>query len=297
MRQKVSARQMYNFRITPPTGTYKNVVLAFFDILGFKDFLESNCNHSPDFLLRILTTADFFTSSSFNVQLERRIASDSIIIWSDNNNEGLLAICNIAALLQTSLLKQGCLIRGSIVYGKHYSEKIREFNSSTKLTSVTSDEIIISPALAKAVVLEKMVISPRIIFEKNPALIHHLNQAKLLNPQFNIHHISDKNNNYIDGLFSSTELLSIAHKLPKYAVEGRTNKSMAEANHSKAIAELNQIRAAIELGLSHRDRRVVKKWNDVRIRFNKFINSCPNLTDVDKSLYLKINWLNSIKCF
>lgn len=41
------------FRQPPLSGKYKNVVLGFFDILGFKDFVFRYSQESPEFLLQI----------------------------------------------------------------------------------------------------------------------------------------------------------------------------------------------------------------------------------------------------
>jgi hypothetical protein len=268
------------FRNPPIEGNYKSVALGFFDILGFKNFLEKNCKDSPNFLLSLIGTADFFTSADFSVKVERRIVSDSIIIWTEDLNQGLLAICNIASLLQSALLKKGCLIRGGIVLGKHFSENVSQFDPQTRLTTKTSDEIIVSPALARAVELEKKILLPEIIFENNPILLDQLSHARSSLPRFQVHIKDALSRPSVEGWFTSHELLGLSHGHLPYLLEGTTSKKMEEACKAQALIELKEIRQHIVVGLGERHESVKTKWQHIAKKYNNFISSCPSAPEL-----------------
>lgn len=268
---------MPTFRFPPNNGIYQKVIFSYLDLLGFSNLVENSCKDNPNFLLQILSKADFFTNASFpNTHLERRIISDSILIWSKDLINGILPICNIIRLLQCSLLQEGCLLRGSIVLDNHFSEFIKEKKGSNFTLTLTSDEIIVSPALVKAVKIEKSINYPRVVFEQNKALKDIFYNAKLLNPNFSTHDkccsIEDKT--YIEGFFTSHELLGISGNHSPYILGTMSKEEMAEACREKAIEQLQTIKQKIEVGLSNNDEKIKEKWLDIKCKYNEFVSSC-----------------------
>lgn len=268
------------FRFPPTSGQYQEVVLAYLDILGFKSILEKECKDSPDFLLRLLSTSDFYTSSTYSAPLERRIASDSILVWSTDLLGGTLAILNICSLLQSTLLKRGSLIRGAIVKGNHFSDFIKEKDMSTGLSKRTSDEIIVSPVLATAVEAEKKLGFPRIIIDNS--LIKNIAIAKQSHPDFSTFEAYEEDGRlYVDGFFTSHELRGVSHRHNPAILQGTTAEKMADACKLQAIAELNQIRKYIEEGIQHPERTASSKWEDIKLKYNSFVDLCNKKSDID----------------
>ncbi|MDZ4081586.1 MAG: hypothetical protein U1E10_01500 [Bdellovibrionales bacterium] len=273
------------FRHVPAKGVYQTVALAFLDILGFKHLLQKRCSESPEFLINLISNADFFTQARFDTLLERRIISDSVIIWTEDLNQGLLAIANIASLLQATLLKQGCLIRGAIVIDKHFSHPFVHLNTTTKTTTNSSDEIIVSPALAKAAELEKRIGTPEIIFDENPALILQLNQAKINFPNFRVHTgTNSKGQTSVQGWFTSHELMGFSKQLSALQIKGTTAGAMSDACKTQALVELNAIRKEVLNNLITEDSGIKTKWQFIADKFNAFLTQCPQTPELPKTI-------------
>lgn len=174
-------------------SAYQNYIVAFIDILGFKNIVERSEKSEHDFLL-IHKVLNHFTSLKHKETWEQAhilmdveedaqkkelndfyiddmvhccCFSDSVIIAieaSESINERCSALIALLAQISTELLKDGILIRGAISYGGLYVDSISDTYFGT--------------ALNKSYTLENTVAKyPRIILSKE--LISRLNYPLL----------------------------------------------------------------------------------------------------------------------
>jgi hypothetical protein len=130
--------------------TYKDRIVAFIDILGFKEAvlqrgqkvtqvieaIDRNLEHVLESMKR--EGGDWYSAKLF---------SDCMSISCDNYGSNLYYMLNELSYLQLSLATQGLFVRGAIAYGPHYE----------------NDRIIFSEGLIRAYELEQKANYPRII--------------------------------------------------------------------------------------------------------------------------------------
>lgn len=152
------------FRQFPTEGNFEGVIFAWVDILGFKELVMRSEN--PSDILKILSSVDFSAQASYDIEISRRIISDAVIFWS-SNPYSLFPILNLCGLLQTSILKHGYLVKGFITSDQHFSHRVKEFDTDTRLTEITQDEVMVSKALIKAYTTESSLKLPIIKIDES----------------------------------------------------------------------------------------------------------------------------------
>ncbi len=102
---------------------YKNVFLGFIDILGYKNLIKEFGDLSPKKIFEDILHA-FSWAKSHNNSLEVTLFSDTLIITTDDENPiGFWNIVNVVQSFRNQMIEKGYLVRGSIVFGKHFSQK------------------------------------------------------------------------------------------------------------------------------------------------------------------------------
>lgn len=120
---------------------YKDVFLGFVDILGYQNLIKDFGDNSPSEIFEDILHA-FSWAKSHNDSLDVTLFSDTLIIKTDDDNPvGFWNIINVIQSFRNQMLEKGYLVRGSVAYGKHFSQK----------------GIWISPCLIKAYKLENEV--------------------------------------------------------------------------------------------------------------------------------------------
>lgn len=125
-------------------------VVAFVDVLGFAQMVQkdSRTDH-PHFLPTFLAV---FSKIREEFGPAIRMFSDSIVVESDLDIDGVIGIISIAKKLQREFLLRGILVRGGIAFGKHFSD----------------EHTIFSEALINAYHLESQKArNPRIVVDHN----------------------------------------------------------------------------------------------------------------------------------
>jgi len=257
---------------TIPQGQYSEVILGFFDILGFSNLTRSKCLESPNYLIGIFNQVDGY--SKLHTEVEVRIVSDSIVLWSSNHQLGLATIVNVASLLQTVLLREGILIRGVIAKGKHFATKINEtelVGTTIKESINPSDEVIVSPVLVHCVELEKKLTEPIIVLDESVKQV--LTSANEKMPWVS-DYLEDYNGKIIiNGYFTSHEFLAIQHKIRVSETGPNSPENQAKMHHEVATKLIGSIRTYILNGLDNSDERIRVKWAFVGKRFNEMLDS------------------------
>ena len=144
------------------TKKIKQYYIAYFDILGYKNFFEDKNNNALEFLQGVMAvcakTKDeaYFNSHLFNADFKVKTFSDNFIILLEPpggvpDYHVLRIFSNLLSQLQFEFLeKQSILIRGGLTKGKAYID----------------DSIVFGDGLIKAVELEsKTAIFPRIVLD------------------------------------------------------------------------------------------------------------------------------------
>jgi hypothetical protein len=152
-------------------STYQDRIVAFVDILGFKELVKQTMNDKkPELAKEKLTSLynvveyvnDFFRLSSdeigFTGDTKVTLFSDSITISIDKaNSYGVLAIFTALKKLQIHLTLDSILLRGGVVHGKLIHEQ----------------DIILGPALINAYNLEtSSALYPRIVIDPKVMVIY-----------------------------------------------------------------------------------------------------------------------------
>lgn len=134
---------------------YKNTFIALIDILGYKQLLDEFGNDAPKMLFEDILNA-FSWAKASHESLKISLFSDTIIMEGiDDNKMNFWNIVQVLSALKLQLLRKGLLIRGSITYGSHFSQK----------------GILVSPALVEAHLIEsEEAINPRIIVSESALL-------------------------------------------------------------------------------------------------------------------------------
>ena len=130
--------------------SYRDRLVAFLDILGFKDAVLNRGRGVTD----VIESIDSNLSSVLDAMkgeggdwYSAKLFSDCMSISCDNFGNNLYYMLNEISNLQFSLATQGLFVRGAITYGPHFE----------------NERIIFSEALIRAYELEQKANYPRII--------------------------------------------------------------------------------------------------------------------------------------
>jgi hypothetical protein len=129
---------------------YRNTYVAYLDVLGYKNLITKLGESAPNFIFSSLCSA-FASLRAAKANLRVTIFSDSIIIEGGFEHPATFwTIAEELKRLQFHLLQKKILIRGGIAFGKHFSK----------------NNIVVSPTLIEAYMLEQNAIDPMIMISK-----------------------------------------------------------------------------------------------------------------------------------
>lgn len=152
------------------SGVYKNSIVMFLDLLGFRKALEEESNAS--YLLELLQqikknereeklpqfeiigpVTNFTLTPCISAFSDSLIVSFSEVQFVESNRfrHAVIEAVNIVQQLAFLVIQKGFLIRGGISYGKLYHK----------------DGIVFGPALVEARYLEKKAVHPRIVADNS----------------------------------------------------------------------------------------------------------------------------------
>lgn len=139
--------------VTKEEIQYTTRLVAFLDILGFKDLIRQATDRTRaiDIVFHLEKSLLHARGSSSEVSV--RMFSDCISMSSPPTPSGLEGLFWRCIVVQGLLLRYGYLLRGAITEGHHYE----------------SDRMIFSEALVRSYQLEKVAIYPRVIVAKQLA--------------------------------------------------------------------------------------------------------------------------------
>jgi hypothetical protein len=134
---------------------YEKRVIAFFDIMGFKELVYNNCN--DDILIREILNwpKKYFEDKQKKGNAEERninfsFMSDSIIIsFKEDELHGVFNLFNDVLSIIIGYINKSIICRGSIVVGEMIHEK----------------DLLFGPDFCRAVELEKQASYPRILVD------------------------------------------------------------------------------------------------------------------------------------
>ena len=268
----------WNVRALRRKPRYQDVYLAYLDVLGFKNLMKRYAKESPRHLVRLFEKIDDAVHHPRESGLVQQYLSDSILIWCTRPSSlpYMFDVCN---MLQDELLLEGCLIRGAIVSGQHYWGYFDQLNLATGARNKQSGEIIISPALVKAYLIESKLWEPVIKIEGS-VLIDHNSLFKGLPRKLRPPRKR----------FSPARL----YDLPGYLLSLRFGVLRAGASSSqrpskkwqvhpdvkKEIAAIKQIRRRILSGIENSDPKIARKWKYVRKMFNSRVRPLTKSWDL-----------------
>ena len=134
--------------------------ICYFDILGYKDFLENNPESHKKFLLDVILSdgniSSIIRNASSPVSIQYRTYSDNFLIAfekkSVDETKALYLLSKIVRKIQVVLLSEHkIIVRGGITVGEFFCD----------------DKIVFGPGLIRAVELEsKYAKMPRIVIDK-----------------------------------------------------------------------------------------------------------------------------------
>ena len=233
---------------------------------------------SPQHLVRLFEKIDDAVHHPRESGLVQQYLSDSILIWCTRPSSlpYMFDVCN---MLQDELLLEGCLIRGAIVSGQHYQGCFDQLNLSTGARNRKSGEIIISPALVKAYLIESKLWEP-VIKVEGAVLIDHNSLLKGLPQKLRPPRKR----------FSPARL----YDLPGYLLSLRFGVLRAGASRSerpskewqvhpdvkKEIAAIKQIRGRILTGVGNSNPKIARKWKYVSKIFNSRVRPLTKSWDL-----------------
>lgn len=135
---------------------YKKRLVAFIDVLGFKNLvLSTDLAPIEKYYGFLLST---FAEGAYKRKLDYLLISDSIVIFCDDTKENLFTLIRFAGLLQSGLLTEGIIVRGAISRGDLFVDKEKN--------------IIVGPGLVNSYSLESAAKYPRIIVDRR-VIQHH----------------------------------------------------------------------------------------------------------------------------
>lgn len=254
-------------------GTYVEVLLAFLDVLGFGELLDSDGTESPETLLQLFEITYSSQHDWPPSVLHRRVISDSVIIWTTTDAPvGTLALLTVAAELQQNLFRRGVLVRGSVVYGKHYTQRIPPLSQQSTSIKAVDDEIIISHALRNAVMLERTTASPRVFLDHSvqPRLkLAHDQYGDMMYLLYGRDHTGAL---VVSGLYGIPPLRAVTKSYPpKLLSEWWPEKDasgLAVEQRQQAEEFLSRQKKIIEEALGVNDLKIVEKWRYVAREHN-----------------------------
>lgn len=135
---------------------YKKQLLAFIDVLGFKNLVFSKELAPIEKYYSFVLSK--FADGAVKRKLEYLLISDSIVIFCDDTQENLFTLINFTGLLQSGLLTEGIIVRGAISRGDLFVDK--------------DNNIIVGPGLVSAYTLEAAAKYPRVIVDRR-VIEHH----------------------------------------------------------------------------------------------------------------------------
>ncbi len=155
-------------KLSEPSDYSKGYV-AFLDLLGFIEM----CRNEPcEYIKAIIDDIDFqkmefpkfgslIISNEILAKIDTKLVSDSIIVTTPDDIQGLLYILYYCSVLHTMLLSANILVRGGIAYGEYFS----------------SNNTVFGPALAEAHDIESQIsIYPRVVLSNK--IVAQLNEMK-----------------------------------------------------------------------------------------------------------------------
>jgi hypothetical protein len=272
------------FRHPPTTGSYSKTLFCWIDVLGFSDLVEAS--NDPNEILSILSSLDFSASADFPVEMERRIISDTIIVWS-RDPAALYPMMNIAALAQANLIKRGYLLKGVIGYGDHFHDKVRVIDTDTKATSF-ADDIVVSKVLVQCVKEEKNLKKPVVKILPNATSLIGRNQTAW--PEFQQLWTIEDDALVVSRYFGSSELNVFKGITGKRPGDTFDETALIVANIEPAIKHLTEMKPHIEAGLRLPSPQK-KYWDYLAAAFNKYIDDAAVVHNGRPEVTKRINEL------
>lgn len=135
---------------------YKKQLVAFIDVLGFKNLVCSTDLGPIERYYSFLLSN--FAEGAFKRELGYLLISDSIVVFCEDTRDNLFTLIKFIGLLQNGLLSKGILVRGAVSRGDLFVDKERN--------------IIVGPGLVNAYSLEAAARFPRVIVDRR-VVEHH----------------------------------------------------------------------------------------------------------------------------
>lgn len=129
---------------------YINKIVAFIDVLGFKNLIFSEQTKAIEDYYNVLLTD--FKDAAVRNHLDFLLISDSIVVFTPFEKENLKILTRVLYNLQNKLLLKGILCRGGLSFGQLYVHK--------------KNNIIVGKGLVNAYKLESYAVYPRIILDR-----------------------------------------------------------------------------------------------------------------------------------
>lgn len=136
---------------------YKKRLVAFIDVLGFKNLVFSTDLVPIEKYYGFLLSK--FADGAIKRKLDYLLISDSIVIFCDDTQENLFTLIKFAGILQSGLLSEGIIVRGAISRGDLFVDK--------------DSNIIVGPGLVNSFSLEAAAKYPRIIIDRRVVEQHY----------------------------------------------------------------------------------------------------------------------------
>lgn len=132
---------------------YQNKYVAFIDVLGFSELVDSKNPDKKSKLEAYFTRIEsaFENYDVKKAMLEKYVVSDSIILAVEDSEDGFRLLLNAVRMLQSSLSVLDIWVRGGISFGEVFFKK--------------EPNIVVGEGYIKAYLLEKQASFPRIIID------------------------------------------------------------------------------------------------------------------------------------
>lgn len=143
---------------------YNNRIVAFIDVLGFKNLVNSTDLSSIEAYFTIVIES--FKQHTTKYGFKFILISDAIVVYCSNTKDNFESVCRSLTILQNQLLLEGIIIRGGISYGDFYVNR--------------RNNVMVGKALIKAFNLESQASYPRIIVDREMISQYYLNTNELI---------------------------------------------------------------------------------------------------------------------
>lgn len=272
---------------------YHRAYFAFIDILGFKNLLTSHGEEAPKIIFKIIKNSYLFHKSSYET-IKLKVLSDSILIWSETDHQiAFWNLINVVDLLRDSFLKNGLLVRGGVSVGNNFIH----------------NDIIVSPSLSEAYLLEQRANFPRILISKEAAE-RGLKDLRFNGLQYGVLHenyfrvcnrnlvLKDFDNEFILAPFLSRHGIDCLQSgVPSWHSPGDAplTKEQLETIQKAGIQALMDIRSELLKTRPPKvqNEKIAAKHNYVSELFNKFIEKSGVSDKVEKLPRLSApSWLD-----